>query len=227
MLQSQTMWRLAIVAALCLAQGGCYFFRKRSKGSAQEESAEGVLGQSLGSKAGGPNSANLAALYAITTEHAPAAVRPDPDVFVRRLLLQYRSEGATVAREIGRVEQYRSLLGGASEDFSTAPQLTYDATSLLAKMKVAEEVCQGLVAPTAALQPGWQTILPAAPSNLDTNLRFLAQRFLGVPLAEVDDQVVASLTTIVDAEAAGSAYANSHYIAACVALAVDADSLLF
>ena len=88
-----------------------------------------MIGQTLGNQAGGAIDSELSNLYAMTTSHLPAAIRPDPDIYVRNLLLQYRPKGATLAQEIGQVEQFRLLMGGAPEDFAKAPATEYDATS--------------------------------------------------------------------------------------------------
>ena len=168
---------VAALIVIAMLTSGCYFFRKRSTGESEESGGSSSrAGGSIGSRAGGVQSTELAELHATATSLAPAAIRPDPDTVVRRLLLQYREEGATVARQIGEVEQFRRLLGGATEDFSVTAQVTYDATSLLAKLKVAETVCEGLVAPNGTAHPGWTSILPAAPDQSTTNLTFLAQR---------------------------------------------------
>lgn len=213
----------ALLANLLYLEG-CYFFRKKDTG--EQNGATSISGQSLGPKAGGINEAALAQVHAISTSHAPAAVRPDPDTVVRRLLLQFREPGATVAREIGRVEQYRLLLGGASEDFVKKPSETYDATSLLAMLKVAEEVCIGLVNPNEEQHPGWSSILPQSPDQVETNLAFLAQRLLGVPSDELTSDLLASLTSILDAAQVDDAYAYSSYVPVCATLLVDAQALL-
>jgi len=208
---------------------GCYFFDffKKKSGDSSSATNEGVLGQSLGNRAGAQDDAALASLYAVSTTIAPAPIRPDPDVMVRRLLRQYRDEGATVARQIGRVEDYRLLLGGATRDFATAAQETYDATSVLAFLKVAEDVCTGLVAPNAGDHPGWSTILPAAPTESDTNLRFLAQRFSGLPSTRISDEMLTSLRAIMDDASSGAAYQLEHYVPACVTVALDASAMYF
>jgi hypothetical protein len=163
---------------------------------------------------------------------APAAIRPDPDLFVRRLLRQYRPEGATIARQIGQVEEFRLLLGGATEDFSKTAQDSYDATSLLAVFKVAEEVCRGLVAPNQWEHEGWVTILPYAASEEQTNINWLAQRLIGMPSTRIDPAVATRLAAIMDAEepfitenwwAYGNDYAK--YIPVCATLALDAEAL--
>jgi hypothetical protein len=226
---SGRMASTACLVTLSLGLQGCFifdFFGRKGGGSGGGGAVSGVLGQPLGSQAGGKDDAALAALYAVTTDVAPAAVRPDPDLMVRRLLRQFRPEGTTVARETGRVENFRLLLGGASEDFQTAPAETYDATSLLATLKVAEEICTGLVAPTSWQHPGWSTILPAAPRDLDTNLRWLAQRMTGVPSGKIADDSIASLRAITEDTADGDPLAHEHYVPACATLAVDAASLL-
>ncbi|MCX6128445.1 MAG: hypothetical protein NTX25_05190, partial [Proteobacteria bacterium] len=182
--RSRLFHQVRIVLAIFILQtiAGCYVFRKKSvKDSSRQGSATALLGSSLGEKAGEINTEALQSVYAVTTSHAPAGVRPDPDTFVRELLLQYREQGAVVAREIGRVEQYRMLLGGANNNFSIVPQESYDATSLLAELKVSEEVCRGLVDPDKNLQSGWESILPADPSDTSSNIHFLAQRLTGIP----------------------------------------------
>lgn len=230
-----------LVACLALQLlSGCYvfeFFNRKSKGGGgggAEVYNGTVIGQPLGQKAGGPDEAALAQLRSIQTEHAPAALRPDPDLFVRRLLLQYRDEGATVARQIGTVEQFRLLLGGASQDFSKMPQDAYDATSLLAVFKVAEEVCRGLVAPNRWEHEGWSTILPFEAQQESENIAWLAQRIIGVPSSELNEDAMVQLKTIMAAEephilkkwwAEGNPFAK--YIPVCATLALDAEAMFF
>lgn len=221
--------RLSILVALLVitqTMNGCYFFRKKDTGQSLSENTETVLGNPLGPKAGGPIYSRLDEIYAVTTDEEPAAIRLDPDTYVRQLLLQYRPQGSTVARQIGRVEEYRLLLGGANEDFSKEPQKTYDATSLLAQLKVASEVCTGLVAPNAQDHPGWNSILPAPPSDKDTNIRFLAQRFLGIHSNDISDTTIDQLKEILDQASSGASPNHSHYVSVCTTLALDASSLL-
>jgi hypothetical protein len=179
-----------------------------------------------GGKAGGADAAALSALYQKSTDKPPAAVRPDPDLYARRLLRQYRPEGTLVAREIGRVEEYRLLLGGASEDFRTVPQESYDATSLLAMQKVTEDICTSLVAPNAWQHPGWKTILPNAAGNVAGNLKFLAQRILGLPSARIPSEVLTDLTTLTNTAKVDGQIRWESYVPACVALSSDAEALL-
>ncbi|SMF55521.1 hypothetical protein [Pseudobacteriovorax antillogorgiicola] len=205
---------------------GCYFFRKRTPGGT-ESTTSGVVGESLGLRAGGVDDAALAEVHGISTSYAPAGIRPDPDVVVRNLLLEYRDQGSTVAREIGRVESYRLLLGGANQDFTITPQNTYDATSLLAKLKVAEEVCTGLVAPSEDQHPGWDTILPADPSDTGTNILFLAQRLMGVPSSAIEADTISSLESIIaTATEDDGSYSLDSYIPVCATLILDVNSLL-
>lgn len=220
----KTLAAFVTLAPLLLSLEGCYFFRK--KGTGEDDTTATVAGQSLGPKAGGVNEAALAQLHAIATSHAPAGVRPDPDTVVRRLLLQFRTPGATVAREIGRVEQYRMLLGGASEDFVKKPSETYDATSLLAMLKVSEEVCIGLINPNVEQHPGWTSILPAAPDQVDANLSFLSQRLLGIPSGEVSSTMLTSLASILETAQVDGTYQHSSYVPVCATLLVDAQALL-
>lgn len=226
-------FRLRLGVRMCLGllalQGlsGCYVFKKKSISEGSKSASVGeVLGASLGEKAGSMNEAALAQVYAVKTTHAPAGVRPDPDTFVRQLLLQYREQGAVVAREIGRVEQYRMLLGGASDNFSIVPQESYDATSLLAELKVAEEVCQGLVDPNSSLHAGWETILPADPKDTTTNIRFLAQRLKGLPSSTITADAITKLQAILQTALVNGQVTNASYIPVCATLLIDAEALL-
>jgi hypothetical protein len=206
---------------------GCYVFKKRNMGSGtREASTAEVLGASLGEKAGSLNEEALAEVHAITTAYAPAGVRPDPDTFVRQLLLQYREQGSVVAREIGRVEAYRMLLGGASDNFAIVPQETYDATSLLAELKVAEEICEGLVNPNRRQHAGWDSILPADPADTATNIRFLAQRLIGLPSSHIPDEALAQLTAILQTALVNGQVTEASYVPVCATLLIDAEALL-
>jgi len=224
----RAMMLLLTAAMLGSALSGCYFFRKRGAGG--EDGADDpsrVLGRPIGNKAGELNEAALALVHGVTSDRAPAAIRPDPDIYVRNLLLQYREEGVTVAREIGRVERYRLLMGGASEDFSTPPQLTYDATSMLAAYKVAEELCRGLVAPNTNMHGNWESILPYNPGDARLNVRFLAQRFTGLPSEQLSEQALAELEDIYALAAEETGFNNYEaYIPVCAALAIDAEAML-
>lgn len=213
------------ILGLCLVLSSCYVFRKKSTDDSENRgSAAAVLGESLGARASGVNETALADVYAVTTAYAPAAVRPDPDTFVRQLLLQYREPGSLVAREIGRVEQFRSLLGGANVTFSIVPQESYDATSLLAELKVAEEVCESLVNPNAYDHPGWTSILPASLDDTDSNLRFLYTRLIGTPT--VDETSITTLTEILDTAREDGAITAASYVPVCATLVIDAEALL-
>ena len=176
-------------------------------------------------KAGQANTELLALVHNQTSSKPPAAIRPDPDTYIRTLLRQYREEGSIIAQEIGRVEDYRPLLGGASEDFSKAPQLTYDATSLLAVQKVSEEICTGLIAPNAT-HAGWTTILPHPPSEVLSNLRFLAQRFIGLPQDRISAETINGLQGILVLSLEDGSVTLESYISVCVALSIDAEALL-
>ena len=217
--------RIAANIILCCSLCSCYFFRNRVPTSTDVNNPAQVVGQSLGEKAGIVDTASLGNIHGTLSVHPPAGIRPDPDVFVRRLLLQYRAQGSTVAREIGRVEEYRLLLGGASQDFSTDPQLSFDATSLLSKLKVAEEICRGLVDPNPDQHPGWATILPDTPANADGNIRFLAQRILGKPSSSISTDLVDGLINIMNVGSNGG-YSYSDYVPVCAALLIDAEALL-
>lgn len=224
--------RVSVAIAMLTAASGCgffdYFKMKKSSGTSANYGTDvEVYGYDLGPKAGGRDLSALNTIWSISTAYAPAAIRPDPDMYVRRLLRQYRSEGTTVARNIGLVEAYRPLLGGASQDFVTLPQETYDATSLLAMMLVAETACKGLVDPNSTDHPGWTTILPAAAADTDTNLKFLAQRFIGRPSSKIDASVITKLKALMYAANSNSTnYSTTSYVAPCTALALDGEALL-
>jgi hypothetical protein len=179
-----------------------------------------------GGKAGNANEAGLQKLRSMGTDKAPASIRPDPDRFVRNLLREYRKEGTLVARQIGQVEQYRLLLGGATEDFQKPAQETYDATSVLAMQKVSESICAALVSPTPWEHPGWKTILPAPAKDRTTNLKFLAQRILGKPSQFIKESLISTLTEMADAAANNETARFENYILPCVALSMDAEALL-
>ncbi len=221
-----TVRMLISILALHLLSS-CYVFRKKNvkEGTKSGESAA-VLGATLGEKAGGINETALAQVYAVSTTHAPAGVRPDPDTFVRELLLQYREQGSVVAREIGRVEEYRMLLGGASNNFAIVPQESYDATSLLAELKVAQEICAGLVDPNNNQHSGWESILPVSPADTATNIRFLAQRLIGIPSSTIAEDTVTKLQAILQTGLVNGQVTNASYIPVCATLLIDAEALL-
>jgi hypothetical protein len=199
----------------------------RKKVGTKSSAKNGAFRQPPGGKAGELDQEALNLVWQVSSDKAPAAIRPDPDVYVRRILRQYRQEGSSIARQIGAVENYRLLLGGADEEFRNLPQETYDATSLLAAQKVAEEICEGLVAPNSWKHPGWGSILPNKVTDVAGNIRFLAQRFIGLPIGRIDTGILVSLETLTNAEASadgGLKYAS--YVPACTALSLDAEALL-
>jgi len=225
-----------LLTCLGFVLSGCYMYsyfkRKTPPNTAASTFNSTVVGGSLGTEAGAINEAALAQVYQVQTTHAPAAIRPDPDLFVRRLLRQYRPESSTVARQIGKVEKFRLLLGGAPQNFATNPATTYDATSLLAVSKVADEVCRALVAPNSSEHPGWSSILPFPADQEQNNIAWLAQRLLGKPTAKIDPAIYPQLQAIMVAEepavaknwwATNNSYAK--YIVVCAALTLTADSL--
>lgn len=177
-------------------------------------------------KAGSEITSGLAAVHAGNFASAPAAIRPDPDLYARRLLKTFRYDGNTLARQLGRVERFRLMLGGASEDFRTVPQESYDATSLLTLQKVAEDICTSLVAPNAWDHADWQTVLTAAPADIDSNLRLLMKKMLGLPESSLSQDALAELADMVRADAVNGVVSNSSYITACTAMAMDAEALL-
>jgi hypothetical protein len=228
----QQIFKMALFTWILWSSVGCSFFDSFLKGKSpkrQDASAQlelgAVIGESLGPKAYGPDEAELNNLYAITTSHSPAPIRPDADVHFRRLLLQFRSEGTQVARLIGEIEAYRDLLGGANQDFSKKPLEDYDATSLLAIMKASELVCEALVAPTPEKHGNWETILPHDASQVTPNITFLYQRFSGNLSASLTSDDLASLTGIFKSWSPSGIYDAGRYIPVCVALSVDGEVL--
>ena len=170
--------------ALLIAALGLFFLNScREKKEIYGKSGSGGLQlksdtvASLGSKATSEDATLLADLRGTTSSHAPAGVRPDPDTFIRNLLKLHRSDGTIIARELGRIEPFRQLLGGANQDFSIVPQDSYDATSLLALNEVLGEICSGLVAPNSNLHGNWSSILPNTPSDIQGNVSFLFRSF--------------------------------------------------
>lgn len=120
------------------------------------------------------------------------------------------------------------LLGGASDDFTTEPQHTYDATSLLANLKVVEEICVALVDPNRYRHGDWQTILPADPSDTATNISNLYMRLVGVPASRVPADDVTELTGILTEAATGAdAYELEHYVPVCTAVLLNSQMLYF
>lgn len=209
---------------LMMLSPSCYFLGERKFPQKEAASSEGVLGLPLGEKAGGPDEAALAELYKNKSDVPPAAIRPDPDLFARQRLREFREEGKTVAKLIGDIEPYRPLLGGASDDFRTVPAENYDATSLLAMQKVAEEICRALVAPKGRQHPGWETILTAPAENHRENIKSLAQRITGLPSSQISDTTLDALEDLLEQDGESGYEA---YVSPCIALMVDASSLLF
>ncbi|MFZ9521182.1 MAG: hypothetical protein ACO3A4_11970 [Silvanigrellaceae bacterium] len=198
----------------------------RLKSTLTESSESAAVDAIPFAKAGGEDAVGLARVHAESFASAPAAIRPDPDLYARRLIRQFRSDGNTMARQLGLVEQYRLMLGGASDDFRTVPQDTYDATSLLTLQKVAQEICISLVAPTSWRQPGWSTVLTEPPAQVEANVRSLMKRMLGISENSLDATAVADLVAMVNAEPVDGKIANESYITACTAIAMDAEALL-
>lgn len=256
----KSLLRQGFLLAVSMGLSSCgafdFFSDDQTPESAEETGGEAVvsppvLGAPLPQAAGSVDSSALDALYAITTTNPPAPIRPDPDLYVRLMLKQYQPVSAPMARLIGRLEAYRPLLGGASLDFQKPPQETYDATSLLAQIQVSEAACEALIDPNPQDYQGWTSILPGDPSQVDSNIRILAQRFIGLPTARIPDTVLTSLRALFDQNRAdqagtdggassgagrsvgtvgpvspvGTAIQRSDYVPVCVALSLDAEAL--
>ncbi|MFK7872571.1 MAG: hypothetical protein AB8C84_05290 [Oligoflexales bacterium] len=225
---------LFFLAIIFLAQG-CYFIEffnggsdSSSGGDEPSVSRQPVLGGTIGPVAGSVDEIALAAVYAIYPGTAPASIRPDPDLYVRRFLRQFREESSTLARAIGNVEGFRLLLGGASIDFQKMPQQTYDATSLLASLSVAGEVCEGLVSPNNWEHSGWETILPFGANDTQNNIKFLIQRITGQKSSEILAEDVDQLQQILDdhRENLDDPVTYEDYQPVCAVLSLDAEALL-
>lgn len=191
-----------------------------------EEPASVALDAIPFSRAGSELSNALTQVHSVSFQSAPAAVRPDPDLFARRLLKQFRPDGNTYARQLGRVEQFRLMLGGASEDFRTVPQTGYDSTSLLTLQKVAQLICASIVAPDSGTHPGWESVLPNALNEIEPNVRFLMSRMLGLRESSLNSTSVSELTDIVSAFSVNGIVAAESYVHACTAIALDGEALL-
>ncbi len=209
-----------LLVSVALLLSGCRF-----RSTLVETESSAVVGDIPFAKAGTANSTALANVHSSGFASAPAAIRPDPDLFARRLLKTFRYDGNTLARQLGRVERFRLMLGGATDDFRTVPQDTYDATSLLTLQKVAEEICIALVAPTSAEHPGWQTVLTAAPENVETNVRALMKKMLGLTESSLSSSALVELAEMVRADAVNGVIAHASYVTACTAMAMDAEAL--
>lgn len=211
----------------------CYFvdyFNPNAQEEAQNENARkqapSVIGNSLGNRAGNAIQSALDAVYQITSKHPPASLRPDPDMYPRRLLLRFRTEGVDVARELGLLEDYRSLLGGASIDFQTPPQTEYDATSYLASLNLAQRICTSLINPNTSNYPTWQSILPHPPEEKDLNIKYLAGKLLGIPGEKVPQEKIDQLKNLLERDEDTNTLVRSSYIPVCTALTLDAEGLL-
>lgn len=198
----------------------------RFKSSVVDVASKSSLDAIPFAKAGGENASSLASVHSSTMQSSPAALRPDPDLYARRLLKQFRKDGNTLARQLGRIEQYRLMLGGASEDFRTVPQETYDATSLLALQKVAQQVCVGLITPDPWEHPGWTSILVQPPSSVESNVKFLMTQMLGLPESALNASALSELSLMVNDFAENGVVTAKSYLPACTALALDAEALL-
>ena len=119
------------------------------------------------------------------------------------------------------MESYR-LLRRRSQDFTITPQETYDATSLLANLKVAEEVCLGLVARIGGnIRAGLN--LPSAPSKLSRPFLQRIKAFLPALSIQKQTSLESLLQTALDEEG----NVTYDYIPVCAALVLDADSMPF
>lgn len=218
---TSTRHALWLCLALLLFLSACRF-----KKSVSESSEDASLTPLPFVKAGEQNETSLSLVHGETLQTPPAAVRPDPDLYARRLLKQFRSDGNTLARQLGQLEQYRLMLGGASEDFRTVPQDTYDSTSLLTLQKVAREICISLIDPSSSQHPGWNSVLPHPLSDVENNMKFLMQKMLGLPESELSAVALGEVVEIVRAFPENGSVTRSSYVYGCTALALDAEALL-
>ena len=218
-----------LMFTICISLlNSCYFFREDKVDSGEDKtSPSGVIGGTITS-AGGADTAELTALYAISPAgRSASSVRPDPDTYIVDLLAQYRERDLSFARVAGRLDEYRSLLGGANEDFTVVPTETYDATSLLAHMNVAEEVCIGLVYPNEWYHGDWQTILPNPVTSTEANIVYLLKALTGVTEAQISNDDLTILDELLSLAQNGQAISEEHYVPVCTAILLDSNYLLF
>ena len=157
---------------------------------------------------------------------ASSSVRPDPDTYIINLLSQFRTQDFTFARVIGRLDEYRSLLGGANEDFTVIPTTTYDATSLLAHMNVAQEVCYGLVYPNEWYHGEWETLLPNPVDSTSDNITFMLKSFVGLRDEDIDADDLSLLNEIFSLSQGSDEISFEHYVPVCTAILLDVNYLL-
>lgn len=210
----------------CLAITSTLALSCQWKKSLVENSESSSLDAIPFSKAGGENATTLASVHASSMQSSPASVRPDPDLYARRLLKQFRTDGNTLARQLGQVEQYRLMLGGASDDFRTVPQETYDATSLLTLQKIAQDICVALLTPDSSKHPGWASVLPETPTNIQANIKYLMRRMLGLSESTLNSTSLTELVEMVNAFPDNGVITAKSYLTACTAIAMDAEALL-
>ncbi len=210
-----------------LLMNSCYFFREDSVDSGEDKVApSGVIGGPIAT-ASGSDSNDLAEIYAIRGEgRLASSVRPDPDTYIVNLLAQFRDRDFTFARVIGRLDAYRSLLGGANEDFTVIPTKTYDATSLLAHMNVAEEVCYGMVYPNEWYHGDWETLLPYPAVSSTENINYMIKSFAGLREADIEAEDISLLSEILSAAQASDDLTYEHYVPVCTAILLDVNYLL-
>lgn len=204
-----------------LGSSGCQLKRRLV-----EAPEENTLDAIPFAKAGSEVENSLNDLRANAFQSAPAAVRPDPDLFARRLLKQFRPDGNTMARQLGKIEQFRLMLGGATDDFRTVPQNGYDSTSLLTLQKVAHLICTSLVDPDPSEHPGWENVLPNASSEIALNIKFLMSKILGLSESSLNPTSVSELSDMVTELKASGLDVTESYVYACTAIALDGEALL-
>lgn len=210
---------LVVFGSICLS--GCQLKRRLI-----ESTDESTLDAIPFSRAGTEAISSLNDLRTHAFQSAPAAVRPDPDLFVRRLLKQFRPDGNTMARQLGKIEQYRLMLGGATDDFRTVPQNSYDSTSLLTLQRVGQLICASLIAPSPREHPGWESVLPNDPSEIAPNIKFLMSKIIGLSESSLNPTAVAELSDMVTELTAAGASVTDSYVYACTAIALDGEALL-
>jgi hypothetical protein len=218
----------SVIFTICiLLLNSCYFFREDSVDSGAEKvTPSGVIGGPIAS-AGGADSADLAQIYSIRGAGRQASsVRPDPDTYIVNLLSQFREQDFTFARVIGRLDAYRSLLGGANEDFTTIPTKTFDATSLLAHMNVAEEVCYAMVYPNEWYHGEWETLLPQPAANASENITYMLKSFVGLRDSDIEAEDISLLSEIFSLAQASDDLSLEHYVPVCTAILLDINFLL-
>jgi hypothetical protein len=125
----------------------------------------------LGDKALGAQDFYLQQIRSTSASLAPALIRPDPDLVMKNLLKSMTPNNLKLSKQLGVVEKYRLLLGGAPEDLSTSPQFNYDSTSLITIQSLSSTVCSYILSNSSFT---WSA------KDSQIGVSYLAQRITGL-----------------------------------------------